>query len=302
MFAGNFFSRATDTHIQLAQRVYISSEGKTISLLAVLHVASAEFYDAINKKLGDAKVVLYESCNGPLALVQLIDNELRKLLNVEEYGIYRLAEEFEATSHGVVLKGFPAMAGVLKLQAQSDAVHYVRQDLPTSPIFIHADKVEPGFKTTLMTLLNALRGDKKSEMAQLFLQTKLDLIQKMCNERAVGIDFNDRGKLFQKLSLFKEQDIDKKAAEFAALGERRQTLIKSLTAITPEDTLVARNAIIKQKIEDHLLFDPDVDNAAVLYGARHFEGESGIEAFVLSRGFTLAHEEWHDVLPLDAAH
>ena len=93
-FAGNF-TRATDTHIQVAHRTYESQGGKTIRLLGVFRVASLEFFAALNEKLSSAQVVLYEGINAPFTSLQKINAELKRLLSGENYEIYHLIDEFE---------------------------------------------------------------------------------------------------------------------------------------------------------------------------------------------------------------
>jgi len=90
-------------------------DGKTIDLIAVIHVADQEYYDLLDNRMIEYDAVLYEMVGGP----------------------YNKAVEEAAQAEGSPLEGLALVHGViqslLKLEYQKDGIDYTRRN------FIHAD-------------------------------------------------------------------------------------------------------------------------------------------------------------------
>lgn len=111
-----YVEKGKEAKLQTAIAHFVrDSDGKTVDLIAVIHVADMGYYDVLDNRMIEYDAVLYEMMGGP----------------------YNKAVEEAAQAEGSPLEGLSLVHGViqslLKLEYQKDGIDYMRRN------FVHAD-------------------------------------------------------------------------------------------------------------------------------------------------------------------
>lgn len=250
-----FKETETSAQLETAIKSYTNTDGVTVDMVGVVHIADASYYEKLNEELAKFDVVLYELVGDPSAL--------QKQKGASESGTAN------------PLRGMQKLVGSLvKLSFQLDHIDYTKSN------FVHADMSATEF-----------RDEQKAKGEN--LMSLLGRAMKMQQDGIAGIDEKDMNiDLPQLLAMLNgsEAGADGLKILMAKVFDQAEGLIADFEGDGEDNgtvLLTGRNKVIVAKLAETMA--KGTKRIAIFYGAGHLPG---LEGLLQEMKFTQTKERW----------
>ena len=246
------------TRLEIAIKTFEMPTGQKVDLVGVVHIADADYYQALNKRFDAYDAVLFELVGNPKRLT--------------ENAPPTAEEEKHRPGGGAISYIQGAMGKYLKLTFQLGAIDY------TKPNMVHADTTAEEFE--------AMMKERGESMMAIFVRAMKAQLTGEIDTSAIAGDLDTFGLI--RILMSKDS-----AAEFkkilARMFDQSESMTKILEGPNGSAILSGRNDVVMKKIKE-VLGDEKKKRIAVFYGAAHMPGIEGM--LLKDMKAKAAGEEW----------